>query len=94
MTFAVAGFEFRYQLRNPVFWVALFIFFLFGFGLTASENASLGTPGSVHENAPYAIALALALLTIFYQFVTTSFVPDPRAFMRRWAAEVAGAVTR
>ena len=26
------------------------------------------------------------------QFITTSFVPDPRAFMRRWAAEVAGAV--
>lgn len=76
MTFAVAGFEFRYQLRNPVFWVALFIFFLFGFGLTASENVSLGTPGSVHENAPYAIALALALFTIFYQFVTTSFIAN------------------
>ena len=27
------------------------------------------------------------------QFVTTSFVPDPRAFMRRWAREVAGALT-
>jgi 5,10-methylenetetrahydromethanopterin reductase len=27
------------------------------------------------------------------QFITTSFVPDPRDFMRRWAAEVAGALT-
>jgi 5,10-methylenetetrahydromethanopterin reductase len=27
------------------------------------------------------------------QFITTSFVPDPRAFMRRWAGEVAKAVT-
>jgi 5,10-methylenetetrahydromethanopterin reductase len=26
------------------------------------------------------------------QFVVTSFVPDPRAFMRRWAREVAGAL--
>jgi hypothetical protein len=24
-----------------------------------------------------------------HQFITTSFVPDPRAFMRRWAGEVA-----
>ena len=76
MTFAVASFEFRYQLRNPVFWVAAFLFFLFGFGLTASENVSLGTPGSVHENAPFAIAVALALFSIFYQFATTSFVAN------------------
>jgi hypothetical protein len=76
MTLDVARFEFRYQLRNPVFWVALIIFFLFGFGLTASANVSLGTPGAVHENAPFAIAMALALFGIFYQFVTTSFVAN------------------
>jgi hypothetical protein len=76
MTLDVARFEFRYQLGNPVFWVALCIFFLFGFGLTASANVSLGTPGSVHENAPFAIAMALALFGIFYQFVTTSFVAN------------------
>ena len=27
------------------------------------------------------------------QFITTSFVPDPRRFMRRWAGEVAAAVS-
>jgi 5,10-methylenetetrahydromethanopterin reductase len=27
------------------------------------------------------------------QFITTSFVPDPRDFMRRWAAQVAGELT-
>jgi 5,10-methylenetetrahydromethanopterin reductase len=27
------------------------------------------------------------------QFITTSFVPDPRAFMRRWRSEVAGVLT-
>jgi hypothetical protein len=26
------------------------------------------------------------------QFIITSFVPDPRAFMRRWAQEIAGAL--
>nr|WP_294850352.1 M1 family aminopeptidase [uncultured Sphingomonas sp.] len=76
MFLGVAGFEIRYHLRNPVFWVALGIFFLFGFGLTASENVQLGTPGAVHENAPYAIAIAMALFTMFYQFVVTSFVAN------------------
>ena len=33
--------------------MAIAIFFLLGFGLTASENVSIGTPGGVHENAPY-----------------------------------------
>ena len=49
----IFSFEIRYQLRNPVLWVAIAIFFLLGFGLTASENVSIGTPGGVHQNAPY-----------------------------------------
>ena len=76
MLLGVAGFEIRYQLRNPVFWVSLFIFFLLGFGLTASENVSIGTPGTVHENAPFAITTALALMSLFYLFVITSFVAN------------------
>ena len=76
MTLDVARFEFRYQLRNPVFWVALFLFFLLGFGLTASENVGFGSPGAVHENSPFTIAMVLALFGIFYQFVTTSFVAN------------------
>jgi ABC-2 type transport system permease protein len=76
MLAGVAGFEIRYQLRNPVFWVSLFIFFLLGFGLTASENVSIGTPGTVHENAPFAITSATALMSLFYLFVITSFVAN------------------
>lgn len=76
MLFGVAGFELRYQLKNPVFWVSVMIFLLLGFGLTASENVSIGTPGTVQENSPYAIALAMALLTLFYLFVITSFVAN------------------
>jgi ABC-2 type transport system permease protein len=76
MLSAVARFEYRYQLRNPVFWAAFGIFVLFGFGLTASENVSLGSPGAVKENAPYTIGVALALFCLFYQFVTTSFVAN------------------
>ncbi|MBP6379789.1 MAG: aminopeptidase [Sphingorhabdus sp.] len=76
MLLNVARFELKYQLRNPVFWVSLFLFFLLGFGVTASENVSMGTPGTVHENAPFAIASMIALSSLFYLFVITSFVAN------------------
>jgi len=76
MLFGITRFELRYQLKNPVFWVAIAIFFLLGFGLTASENVRIGTPGAVHENAPYAIAVATAIFTLFYLFVVTAFVAN------------------
>ena len=76
MLLGITRFEIRYQLKNPVFWVAIAIFFLLGFGLTASENVSVGTPGAVHENSPYAIAIATAVFTIFYLFVVTAFVAN------------------
>ncbi|UYV14356.1 ABC transporter permease/M1 family aminopeptidase [Porphyrobacter sp. ULC335] len=76
LTASLAAFEIRYQLRNPVFWVSVAIFLLLGFGLSASDNVSFGTPGSVHENSPYAVTFALALLGMFYLFVITSFVAN------------------
>jgi len=76
MFLGITGFEIRYQLKNPVFWVAVAIFFLMGFGITASENVSIGTPGAVHENAPYAIAVATGALSLFYLFVITAFVAN------------------
>jgi ABC-type transport system involved in multi-copper enzyme maturation permease subunit len=76
MLLGITGFEIRYQLRNPVFWVAVAIFFLMGFGITASENVSIGTPGGVHENAANAIAVATAVFSIFYVFVVTAFVAN------------------
>ncbi|WP_027442695.1 ABC transporter permease/M1 family aminopeptidase [Erythrobacter cryptus] len=72
----LAAFEVRYQLANPVFWVALAIFFLLGFGLAASDNVSVGTPGAVHENAPFAITFALGVMATFYLFVITAFVAN------------------
>ena len=46
MLAGIIGFEIRYQLKNPVFWVSAAIFFLLGFGLTASENVH-GVPHAV-----------------------------------------------
>ena len=76
LTASIAAFEIRYQLKNPVFWVSVAIFLLLGFGIAASSNVSIGTPGAVHENSPYAVTIALALLGLFYLFVITSFVAN------------------
>ena len=76
MLLGITGFEIRYQLRNPVFWVSVAVFFLLGFGLAASQNVSIGASSAVHKNAPYIIALATALLTLFYLFVVTAFVAN------------------
>jgi ABC-type transport system involved in multi-copper enzyme maturation permease subunit len=76
MLFGITAFEVRYQLKNPVFWVAVAIFFLIGFAVTASENIQIGTPGAVHENAPYAIAVGTSVFALFYLFVITAFVAN------------------
>ncbi|MFY8047450.1 MAG: ABC transporter permease, partial [Erythrobacter sp.] len=76
LTARLAAFELRYQLRNPVFWVSVAIFFLLGFGLAASDNVSFGSPGAVHENSPFTVTFALALMGTFYLFVITSFVAN------------------
>lgn len=76
LTARLAAFEIRYQLKNPVFWVSLAIFFLLGFGISASDNISFGSPGAVHENSPYTVTIATALFATFYLFVITAFVAN------------------
>lgn len=72
----IALFELRYQLRNPVFWAALAIFFLLTFGATASEDIMIGSGGNVNVNAPVAIVETQLVLTLFFMFVTTAFVAN------------------
>ncbi|HEY8972728.1 MAG TPA: hypothetical protein VIN75_00825, partial [Burkholderiaceae bacterium] len=72
----IVKFEWRYQLRSPVFWVGCLIFFLLAFGATASDNVQIGSLGNVHKNAPYAIVQALALLGVFSVFITVAMVAN------------------
>ncbi|MEM9501237.1 MAG: M1 family aminopeptidase [Pseudomonadota bacterium] len=72
----ITAFEFRYQLRNPVFWVATILFFLLTFGAAVSENITIGGGGNVNANSPSAILQTMQLLTLFYMFVTTAFVAN------------------
>ncbi|MEM6586398.1 MAG: aminopeptidase, partial [Pseudomonadota bacterium] len=73
---SIALFELRYQLRNPVFWVAIVIFFLLTFGATASSNIQIGSGGNVNVNSPAAILQTQLVLALFYMFVTTAFVAN------------------
>ena len=73
----IAAFEFRYQLKNPVLWVAGIMFFLLSYGALASDNVSVGTVGgNIHENGPFSIATTQLILTVFYMFAATAFVAN------------------
>jgi len=77
MFFKIAGFEFRYQIRQPVFWVVAIIFFLLTFGATTIEQISIGGLGpNDHKNGPFSIAVIHLTFTLFYMFVTTAFVAN------------------
>jgi aminopeptidase N len=72
----IAGFELRYQLRSPVFWVAFGIFFLLTFGATTIPQIQIGDRGNTHVNAPYAIVQVLGIMSIFAIFILTAFVAN------------------
>ena len=73
---SIALFELRYQLRNPVFWVALAVFFLLTFLSVTIENVQIGGGGNVNANSPAAIVQTQQILSLFYMFVTTAFVAN------------------
>ena len=70
----IARFELRYQIGNPVFWVAVIMFFLLTLGATTAESIRLGSGGNIHTNAPTAIAQIQLIMSLFFMFVTTAFV--------------------
>jgi ABC-2 type transport system permease protein len=72
----IASFEFRYQLRQPAFWVIAIVFGLLAFGAVASDNVSLGSGGNVNKNAPYALAGAHIIFNVFFMLATTTIVAN------------------
>ena len=71
----IAAFEFRYQLRQPAFWVIAILFGLMGFGIiAASDNISIGGGGNVHVNAPSAITQAHMIFSILFMLATTAMM--------------------
>ena len=72
----IAAFEWRYQLRQPLFWVVFSIFFLLTFGSVTIDQIQIGSGGNVHKNAPFALAQTHLILSLFYMFVTAAFVAN------------------
>ena len=72
----IAAFEFRYQLRNPVFWVTAGLFFLLTFGAMTVDNVQIGSGGNIHVNAPMASARIQVIMSLFFMFATTAFVAN------------------
>lgn len=73
----IVAFETRYQLKNPVFWVAAIILALLSFGVLASDNVSVGgVGGNTHENGPFSLAQLQLIFSIFYMFAATAFVAN------------------
>jgi ABC-2 type transport system permease protein len=71
---AITAFEWRYQLKSPVFWVGFLLFFLFAFGAVASDNIQIGSLGNVNKNAPFAIVQTLGIMCVFGMFVLVAMV--------------------
>lgn len=72
----IATFEFFYQLRSPVFWVAAFIMGVLAFGSVTSPNITIGAPGNTNLNAPFAIVMATLVMSIFSLFTVPAFVAN------------------
>ncbi|MET0294223.1 MAG: hypothetical protein ABW042_04345, partial [Phenylobacterium sp.] len=72
----IAAFEFRFQTRQPVFWVAAGLFFLLTFGAVAIDQIQVGSGGNIHKNAAFAIAQIHLVWSVFYMFVTAAFVAN------------------
>lgn len=72
----VAWFEFRYQLRQVVFWVAVILFGLFAFGSVASDNIRIGSTDNVHKNAAFVIGRSTLLFAEIYMFVVAALVAN------------------
>ncbi|HEX8111660.1 MAG TPA: hypothetical protein VF516_28210, partial [Kofleriaceae bacterium] len=70
----VAGFEWRYQLRSPVFWVGCALFFLITFGAATIDQIQIGGRGNVFVNSPYTILQTLSVLSLFSIFVIVAMV--------------------
>ncbi len=74
---SVAAFEWRYQVKSPVFWVGVLLFFLLTFGATTVDTIQIGSRGNVNLNSPYAIVQTLGIMSLFAIFVVVAMVAGP-----------------
>ena len=76
MFLRIAAFEFRYQLRQPLFWIVAGIFFLLTFGLVTIDQITIGLAPNDNKNGAFALINYHGLWSVFYMFATTAFVAN------------------
>jgi ABC-type transport system involved in multi-copper enzyme maturation permease subunit len=76
MLLAIARFEARYLLRNPLVWITAALTFAGFFASMNVEGFELGSEGGLHRNASYAIVRNLMMLSLMYMPVITAFVAN------------------
>ena len=72
----VARFEFRYLLRNPLVWITAIAAFALLFAGMSVDGFDLGNEGGLLKNAAYATLRDYVVISVFFMFVTTSFVAN------------------
>ncbi len=73
----IAGFEFRYQIRQPIFWIVMMVCFLMTFGSVTVDQIRIGDLGpNDFRNGPFAQIQTMLFVAVFYMFVTTAFVAN------------------
>ncbi|HXI14428.1 MAG TPA: ABC transporter permease [Thermoanaerobaculia bacterium] len=74
---AIARFELRYHLRQPLFWILTALYFILTFFAVTSDAVQIGgAVGNVNRNAPYVIMQFLLVMTVFGVLTTTAFVAN------------------
>jgi ABC-type transport system involved in multi-copper enzyme maturation permease subunit len=88
MFFEILRFEWRQQLRAPLFWIVLAAFAGVAFAFTSTDIVTLGgASGNVLRNAPLVIARLLNALAVFSILLVVAFVANAaiRDFEQRTA---------
>ena len=75
MFLKIAGFEFLYQLRNPILWIAVTLFGALVFYITIGPN-SLGEGPGIHKNTHFKVGQLYLMLSVLYMFVSAAFVAN------------------
>ena len=72
----IAAFEFRYQVRSPLFVVAAGAFFLLAFVDMAVMKLGTVGGGNVLFNSPHVIIVTHLLMSLLFLFVGAAFVSN------------------
>ena len=74
MFFRLAKFEFNYFVKQPSFYVTMFIFFLLPFFAMISDNVQIGGSSNINFNSPHAITQTIAFMSVIAMFMVANFV--------------------